>query len=116
MVTTDDPVQPQVPLAVIATLPESISLPKNVLLWEANEAAEPKSLVVHTHRAIPVKDLLATTDSRFLSVAVERVTPTEFRVRVTPTANRRDISATLQLEAVLEDAQRKRLNAFVRVR
>lgn len=116
VVTTDDPAQPQIPLAVIATLPESISLPKNVLLWEENERAETKSLVVNTHRATPVKELLATTDSRFLTVAVERVAPTEFRVLVTPTANRRNVSATLQIEAVLEDTQRKRLNAFVRVR
>jgi hypothetical protein len=116
VVKTDDPAQPQVPLAVIATLPEVLSLRTNVLLWEENERAEPKALIVNTHRVTPVKELLATTDSRFLSVAVERVAPNEFHVRVTPATNRRNISATLHLEAVLEDAQRKRLNAFVRVR
>lgn len=116
VVKTDDPVQPQIPLAVIAMLPESISLPKNVLLWEENELAETKSLVVHIHRMTPVKELLATTDSPYLSVAVERVAPTEFHIRITPNPNRRNVSAKLEIEAVLEDTQRKRLNAFVRVR
>jgi|GEM_PF-2721552 len=116
VVKTDDSAQPMVPLAVIATLPDVLTLPTNVLLWAEDESAETKSLVVHTHRAIPIKELLATTNSRFLSVAVERVAPTEFRVHVTRLADRRDISATLQVEAVQEDAQRKTLNAFVRIR
>lgn len=116
VVKTDDPAQPYVPLAVIAHLPEVLTLGSNVLLWEANEPAKSKSITVTTHHAMPVKEVLAATDSRSLKVAVERIGASEFRVHVTPSESQRDISATLQVEAVLEDSQRKWLNAFVRVR
>ncbi len=116
VVMTDQPAQSHVPLSLIVSIPEVLTLPTSVLLWGENERNDPKSLVVKTSNQPPVKELMAGTDSPFLEVAVERVTPTEFRVQVTPAPARRNITAALQLEAVLEDGQRKRVSAFVRVR
>lgn len=116
VVSTDDPEQPFVPLSVIATLPDAVSLAKNTLLWDKNEPAAAKYLVVRANPATPVKDLLAKTNSRHLSVKVEKVAATEYRVHVIPDEKNRDVSATLKIEAKLEDSQEKVLSAFVRVR
>ncbi len=116
ILSTDDPAKPLVPLSVIVSIPEVMKLGKNMLLWAEGEPAEPKSLTVTTSESASVQQLLAGTDSPHLGVAVERTAPTEFRVEVTPAPNRRDITAALRIEAVLEGGQRKQMNALVRVR
>jgi hypothetical protein len=116
VVETDAPGQAAIPLALITSIPKVLTLLTSVLLWTEHEASDAKSLVVKTSEKAPVKELRARTDSPFLAVSVGRETPTEFRVQVTPSPTRRNISAALQLEAVLESDERKTANAYVRVR
>lgn len=116
VVKTDLPGVGPVPLSLVATIPEVLRLPASVLLWTETERADPKSLIVEANARIPVTSLHARSDSPFLKVSVERESLTEFRVEVTPTSGRRNISGTLQLEAILESGQRKSVNAFLRVR
>jgi hypothetical protein len=116
VVLTDHPSQPAVPLALIATIPAVLTLPTSLLLWTEDEKPEAKSLVVKASEDPPVRELHAGTDSPFLTVGVQRVSGTEFRVEVTPQPGRRNISAALQIEALLDGNRRKRVSAFVRVR
>jgi hypothetical protein len=116
VVKTDAPGEAPTPLALIISIPEVLTLPTSVLLWTEHEASDAKSLIVKTSDKVPVKELRVRTDSPFLAVSVGRETPTEFRVQVTPSANQRNISAALQLEAILEGDERKVANAYVRVR
>lgn len=116
VVQTDHPAQRYVPLSLIVSIPEVLTLPTSVLLWTADESAGPKSLVVRTSEDPPVRKVVARGDSPFLAVAVERVAATEYRVQVTPAQDRRNITATVQIEAILDDGDRKQVSAFVRVR
>lgn len=115
LLTTDQSDKLQV-LTMVTDLPQVITLPKTGLLWDSNESAEAKTLVVQTSEQPPVQEVIARSQNRFLKLEVERTSATEFQLKVTPLANQRNISASVQVEAVLADNRRKSATVFVRVR
>jgi hypothetical protein len=116
VIHTDNPAQPLVPLTLVVSVPEIMKLQAEYLLWKADEPANPKSFTVQISRGVDVRSLRAASNSPHLEVAVESFAPAEYRVHITPRANRRDITAAVYLEAVLADDQRKQMTAFIRVR
>ncbi|MHA3772829.1 DUF1573 domain-containing protein [Verrucomicrobiota bacterium sgz303538] len=115
-VQTDDEKERTVALYLVADIPSVLTMPKSFLLWKEGEANDTRSLTVNTGSAYPVKELLVQPDSKHLQVEVHRVSPTEFRIDVTPNAATARLVSTLQLEAVLDGDMRKRAHAYVSVR
>lgn len=116
MVSTDDPGQPFVPLELATEIPKAITLSANVLLWEVTENGAAKSLTVTADPAASVASISARSENPNLEIRVDRVNALEFRINVAPIANKRNLNATLIVEAVLAGDVRKRATAFVRVR
>jgi hypothetical protein len=100
---------------VVAEIPVVMKLERPFLLWKENEEPATKSLVIAIGGEEPVEAIVASAADPNIRVVVEKVEAGQFRLNVTPKPGA-SVSTTVMLEATVGGNQKKRLNAFVRVR
>jgi hypothetical protein len=115
-IDTTDPKEPKIAVYLVARIPEVIKMPKSFILWKEGEDREKRSISIMTTSDFPVKDIIAKCDRPQFHIDMQRVSPTEYRMEVTPTVAPGKLVGTVQLEVVLETEQRKRAFAYVGVR
>ena len=98
-VETDDPKTPQTVLTFKATIAQLLDLQPTFVYWEANEAAQPKTIIAKAGKGAMVKKLEVTSSSGDFTAKVEPAkTEGEFKIQVKPKDTNKPLNATLTIK------------------
>jgi hypothetical protein len=97
-VETDDPKTPQTVLTFKANIAQLLDLQPTYVSWEANEAAQPKTIVAKAAKGTTVKKLDVATSSEDFTAKVEPGANGEFKIQVQPKATNKAINATVTIK------------------
>lgn len=113
-VETDDPTSPQTTLKFTATIAQALDLQPTFVYWQANEPAQPKTIVAKAGKGVTVPKVDVTSSSGDFSAKVEPgSTAGEFKIQVQPKDTAKPVNATLTIKA--ETKPEKVYTAMARV-
>lgn len=98
-VETDDPKAPQTVLTFKATIAQMLELQPAFVFWQANEPAQPKTIIARAAKGVAVKKVDVTSSSGDFTAKVEPgKTADEFKIEVQPKDTTRPLNATLTIK------------------
>jgi hypothetical protein len=105
-VETDDPAAPQTVLTFKATIAQMLELQTTFVMWQANEAAKPKTIVAKAGKGSGVKKLEVTSSSADFTAKVEPgSTADEFKIQVQPKDTAKPLNATVTIKPDVPSAK-----------
>jgi hypothetical protein len=130
-VTTDDPVHPVTTLNLKVVIPQVLDVQPAFVMWQANEANKPKTIIAKAGKDISVKNLEVQSSSPDFTATVEKSNqswwdwvkaffvspsaPGQFKINVEPKQTQRSVATTLTIKPVLSDGKTKIFYATARV-
>jgi Protein of unknown function (DUF1573) len=98
-VETDDVKAPQTVLTFKATIAQMLDLQPTFVFWQANEPAQPKTIIAKVAKEATVKKLEVVSSSGDFTAKVEPgKTAGEFRIQVQPKDTTKPLNATLTIK------------------
>jgi hypothetical protein len=98
-VETDDPKTPQMVLTFKATIAQLLELQPTFVFWQANEAPQPKTIMVKTAKGATVKKIDVVSSSADFTAKVEPgQNAGEFKIEVQPKDTAKPLNATLTIK------------------
>jgi hypothetical protein len=98
-VETDDPKAPQTVLTFKATLVQMLDVTPNLVFWEANEAAQPKTIIAKASKGVTVNKVDVISSSGDFTAKVEPgSTAGEFKIQVQPKDTSKPLNASLTIK------------------
>jgi hypothetical protein len=98
-VETDDSKTPQTVLTFKATIAQLLDLQPTFVYWQANEPAQPKTIVAKVGKGAAVKNVEVTSSSGDFTAKVEpSKTAGEFKIQIQPKDTTKPLSATLTIK------------------
>ncbi|MDQ2659699.1 MAG: DUF1573 domain-containing protein [Verrucomicrobiota bacterium] len=97
-VTTDDPAQPLVNLLLKAVIPVALEVQPTFVFWENNEAPKPKTIKVKVGKDVTITKLDVTSSAPEFTTKVDKDSPTEFTITVTPKQTGQMANSTLTIK------------------
>ena len=98
-VETDDPKTPQMVLTFKATIAQLLELQPTFVFWQANEAPQPKTIMVKTAKGATVKKIDVVSSSGDFTAKVEPGQAAgEFKIEVQPKDTAKPLNATLTIK------------------
>jgi len=105
-VETDDPKTPQNVLTFKATIAQLLELQPTFVFWQANEPAQPKTIVAKAAKGTTVKNLEVTSSSGEFTTKVEpSKTAGEFKIDVQPKDTAKPLNATVTIKPDVASAK-----------
>ena len=102
-VETDDPKAPQTVLTFKATIAQMLDLQPAFVFWQANEAAQPKTITAKVAKGITIKNLDVISSSGDFTARVEPGSAAgEFKIQVQPKDTAKPLNATLTIKPDLK--------------
>lgn len=98
-VETDDPKAPQTILSFKATIAQILELQPTFVFWQANEPAQPKTIVAKAGKGVYLKKIDVVSSSGDFTAKVEPSSaPGEFRIQVQPKDTSKPVNASLTIK------------------
>lgn len=98
-VETDDPKTPQTVLTFKATIAQVLEVQPTFVFWQANEPAQPKTIIAKAAKSVTVKNIDVVSSSGDFTTKVENgSTPGEFRIQVQPKDTSKPVNANLTIK------------------
>jgi hypothetical protein len=98
-VETDDPKAPQTVLTFKAMIAQMLDLQPNFVFWQANEPAQPKTIVAKAAKGVTVKKVDVVSSSGDFTAKVEPGSAEgEFKIQVQPKDTAKPLNATLTIK------------------
>jgi hypothetical protein len=97
-VETDDPKTPQTVLTFKANIAQLLELQPTFVFWQANEAAQPKTIIAKAAKGTTVKKVDVTSSSGDFTAKVEPGSNGEFKIQVQPKDTTKPLNATLTIK------------------
>jgi Protein of unknown function (DUF1573) len=97
-VETDDPKAPQTVLTFKANIAQLLELQPTFVFWQANEAAQPKTIIAKAAKGTTVKKVDVTSSSGDFTAKVEPSSNGEFKIQVQPKDTTKPLNATLTIK------------------
>lgn len=97
-VETDDAAAPQTVLTFKANIAQLLDLQPTFVFWQANEPAQPKTIVAKTAKGVTVKKVDVISSSADFTAKVEPGAAGEFKILVTPKDTTKPLNATLTIK------------------
>ena len=98
-VETDDPQSPQTVLTFKATIAQLLELQPTFVFWQANEPAQPKTIIAKAAKGTTVKKIDVTSSSGDFTAKVEPgPTEGEFKIQISPKDTAKPLNATLTIK------------------
>jgi hypothetical protein len=105
-VETDDATAPQTVLTFKATIAQLLELQPTFVYWQANEPAQPKTIVAKAGKDTAVKKLEVTSSTGDFTAKVEAGSaPGEFKIQVQPKDTAKPLNATLTIKPDVASAK-----------
>jgi hypothetical protein len=115
-VTTDDPAHPTMALTLKVVIPQVLDLQPAFVMWQAGEAAKPKTIIAKLGKDISVKNLDVTSSTPDFTAKVEPgSSANEFKIEVQPKQTEKSVASTLTIKPALPDGKSKIFYATARV-
>jgi Protein of unknown function (DUF1573) len=98
-VETDDPKAPQTVLTFKATIAQMLDVTPNFVFWQANEAAQPKTIIAKASKGVTVNKVDVISSSGDFTAKVEPgSTAGEFKIQVQPKDTSKPLNASLTIK------------------
>jgi uncharacterized protein DUF1573 len=98
-VDTDDPKTPQTVLTFKADIAQLLELQPSFVFWQANEDAQPKTIMAKVGKGVTVSKLDVTPSSADFTAKVEPgPTAGEFKIQIRPKATTTPVNATFTIK------------------
>src|SRR6478672_295528 len=98
-VETDDPKTPQMVLTFKAMVAQLLELQPTFVYWQANEPAQPKTIIARAAKGTAIKKLDVTSSSGDFTAKVEPGSGEgEFKIQVQPKDTEKPLNATLTIK------------------
>ncbi|PYI92251.1 MAG: hypothetical protein DME97_10985 [Verrucomicrobia bacterium] len=98
-VETDDPKAPQTVLTFKATIAQLFELQPNFVFWQANEAAQPKTIIAKAAKGVTVKNVEVVSSSGDFTAKVEPGPAAgEFKIQVQPKDTTKPLNASFTIK------------------
>jgi hypothetical protein len=98
-VETDDPKAPQQVLTFKATIAQMLEIQPSFVFWQANEAAQPKTIIAKAAKGVTVKKVDVVSSSADFTAKVEPgSTEGEFKIQVQPKDTTKPLNASLTIK------------------
>jgi hypothetical protein len=105
-VETDDPKAPQTVLTFKATIAQMLDVTPNFVFWQANEAAQPKTIIAKASKGVTVNKVDVISSSGDFTAKVEPgPTAGEFKIQVQPKDTTKPLNASLTIKPDLTPAK-----------
>jgi Protein of unknown function (DUF1573) len=115
-VFTDDPAHPTMTLTLKVDVPQLLELKQALLIWQAKEAPQPKTIVAEAGKDAQVKSVEVTSSNPDFTAKVEPGSSEgEFKITVAPKQTDKVAAATLTIRPVLADGKSKNVYATARI-
>jgi len=99
MVETDDPKTPQTVLTFKATIAQMLEVQPNFVFWQANEPAQPKTIIAKAAKGVTVKKVdVISSNGDFTAKVEPGSTAGEFKIQVQPKDTTKPLNATLTIK------------------
>jgi hypothetical protein len=98
-VETDDPKAPQTVLTFKATIAQMLDVTPNLVFWQANEAAQPKTIIAKASKGVTVNKVDVISSSGDFTAKVEPgSTAGEFKIQVQPKDTSKPLNASITIK------------------
>jgi hypothetical protein len=98
-VETDDPKAPQTVLTFRATIAQLLDLQPNFVFWQANDPAQPKTIIAKAAKGVTIKKLDVISSSADFTAKVEPGPAAgEFKIEVQPKDTAKPLNATFTIK------------------
>jgi hypothetical protein len=98
-VETDDPQAPQTVLTFKANIIQALEVTPNLVSWQANEPAKPKTIIAKAGKGVTIKKVDVTSSSGDFTAKVEPgSTAGEFKIQVQPKDTTRPLNASFTIK------------------
>jgi hypothetical protein len=98
-VETDDPKAPQQVLTFRATIAQMLEVQPSFVFWQANEAAQPKTIIAKAAKGVTVKKVDVVSSSADFTAKVEPgPAEGEFKIQVQPKDTTKPLNASLTIK------------------
>jgi hypothetical protein len=98
-VETDDPQSPQTVLTFKATIAQLLELQPTFVFWQANEPAQPKTIIAKAAKGATIKKVDVTSSSGDFTTKVEPGSNAgEFKIEISPKDTAKPLNATLTIK------------------
>ena len=98
-VETDDPKMPQTVLTLKTTISQMLELQPSFVFWQANEAAQPKTIIAKVAKSAGVKNVEVTSSTGDFTAKVQPgKTADEFKIEIQPNDTTKPLNATLTIK------------------
>jgi hypothetical protein len=98
-VETDDMKAPQTVLTFKATIAQLLEVTPNFVFWQANEPAQPKTIIAKAGKGVTVKKVDVTSSSGDFTAKVEPgSTAGEFKIQIQPKDTAKALNASLTIK------------------
>ena len=98
-VETDDPQAPQTVLTFKANIIQALEVTPNLVSWQANEPAKPKTIIAKAGKGVTIKKVDVTSSSGDFTAKVEPgPTAGEFKIQVQPKDTTRPLNASFTIK------------------
>jgi hypothetical protein len=105
-VETDDPQNPQTVLTFKANIAQLLELQPTFVFWQANDPAQPKTIIAKAAKGAAVKKIDVTSSSGDFTTKVEPGSNAgEFKIEVSPKDTAKPLNATLTIKADMTPAK-----------
>jgi hypothetical protein len=102
-VETDDPQAPQTTLTFKANIAQALEVTPNFVFWQANEAAQPKTIIAKAGKGVTIKKVDVISSSGDFTAKVEPgSTAGEFKIQVQPKDTSKPLNASLTIKPDLK--------------
>jgi hypothetical protein len=104
-VETDDPKAPQTVLTFKANIAQLLDLQPSFVFWQANEPAQPKTIIAKAAKGTTIKKVDVTASSADFTAKVEPGSNGEFKIQVQPKDTTKPLNATLTIKPDITPAK-----------
>ena len=104
-VETDDPKAPQTVLTFKANIAQLLDLQPSLVFWQANEPAQPKTIIAKAAKGTTVKKVDVTASSADFTAKVVPGSNGEFKIEVQPKDTTKPLNATLTIKPDITPAK-----------
>jgi hypothetical protein len=104
-VETDDPKAPQTVLTFKTNIAQLLDLQPSFVFWQANEPAQPKTIIAKAAKGTTIKKVDVTASSGDFTAKVVPGSNGEFKIEVQPKDTTKPLNATLTIKPDITPAK-----------
>lgn len=105
-VETDDPKAPQTVLTFKATIAQMLEVQPNFVFWEANEPAQPKTIIAKAGKGVTIKKVEVVPSSGDFTAKVEPgANAGEFKIQIQPKDTTKPLNASFTIKSDVAPAK-----------